>query len=79
MKIKLRRRFVVTLATLAAAAFAGGAFAASHDPAAGTAGFVRVVAKRMRLTPNLLRLTVEDDDAREPPESRGAVPRGDRG
>jgi hypothetical protein len=79
VKIMLRRRFAVTLATLAAAAFGGGAFAASQDPAAGTAGFVKVVAKRMRLTPKLLRLTVEDADARDPPESRGVVPHGDRG
>jgi hypothetical protein len=60
VKITAQRRFcVVAVAVLAVVAFAGGAYVARRDPAAGTSAFMREVAKRMDLTPSQLRRTAE--------------------
>jgi hypothetical protein len=61
VKITAQRRVagVVAVAVLAVIAFAGGAYVADRDPAAGTSAFMREVAKRMNLTPSQLRTTAE--------------------
>lgn len=57
------RRFALVIAALAAGSFAGGAYVASHDPApTGTPAFVREVAKRLNLSPEELKATLEDPE-----------------
>jgi hypothetical protein len=73
VKHNWRRRIIAGVAVLAAAAFAGGAYTARHDPAAGTRAFMREVAKRMNLTPSQLRTTVERPAPRPRHDVRTAI------